>query len=84
MKYTVNILRVAQKQLARIDQVQRKRIIDAIFKLAEHPRPSGCRKLTGRPAWRIRVGPYRVIYEIHDNRLVVLVVTIGDRKDVYR
>ncbi len=84
MNYAVNILRVAQKQLAKIDQLQRERVTDAIFKLADNPRPPGCRKLSGRPAWRIRVGAYRVIYEIEDDRLIVLVVTIGDRKDVYR
>ncbi|MBX3179441.1 MAG: type II toxin-antitoxin system RelE/ParE family toxin [Candidatus Hydrogenedentes bacterium] len=47
-------------------------------------RPPGCMKLSGRPAWRIRVGSYRVICEIHDGRLLVLVVTIDDRREVYR
>jgi mRNA interferase RelE/StbE len=84
MNYTVSILRVAQKQLAKIDQAQRKRVVEAIFSLAESPRPTGCKKLSARSAWRIRVGQYRVIYEVHDDRLVVLVVTIGNRKDVYR
>jgi len=41
-------------------------------------------KLSGRPAWRVRVGDYRVICEIHDDRLVVLIVAIGHRKDIYR
>jgi len=82
--YSIDILRVAQKQLAGIDRIQQQRIIDAVRALASDPRPSGCKKLSGRPAWRIRIGPYRVIYEIHDDRLLVLVVTIGDRKDVYR
>ncbi len=84
MSYSIDILRVAQKQLARIDRTQQQRIIAAIRDLASDPRPSGCKKLSGRPAWRIRIGPYRVIYEIQDERLLVLVVTIGDRKDVYR
>ena len=84
MTYSIDILRVAQKQLARIDRTQHQRIIDAIRALGTDPRPSGCKKLSGRPAWRIRIGPYRVIYEIHDDRLLVLVVIIGDRKDVYR
>ena len=84
MTYSIDILRVAQKQLAGIDRIQQQRIIDAVRALASDPRPSGCKKLSGRPAWRIRIGPYRVIYEIHDDRLLVLVVTIGDRKDVYR
>ncbi len=84
MSYSIDILRVAQKQLARIDRTQQPRIIDAIRDLADDPRPSGCKKLAGRLAWRIRIGTCRVIYEIHDERLLVLVVTIGDRKDVYR
>lgn len=84
MSYALEILRAAQKQLAKIDRPCQQRIIEAIRKLADDPRPFGCKKLSGRPAWRIRIGPHRVIYEIHDDRLLVLVVTIGDRKDVYR
>ncbi len=84
MSYSIEILRVAQKQLAKVDRASQQRIIDGIRGLAGDPRPSGCKKLSGRTAWRIRIGSYRVIYEIHDDRLLVLVVTIGDRKDVYR
>jgi len=84
VSYSIEILRVAQKQLAKIDRASQRRIIDGIRDLTDDPRPSGCKKLSGRPAWRIRIGPYRVIYEIHDDRLLVLVVTIGDRKDIYR
>ena len=84
MTYSVEILRSAQKQLGKIDRNQRSRVFQAIRKLADDPRPPGTKKLTGRPAWRIRVGSYRIIYEIHDDRLVVLVVAIGDRKEVYR
>ncbi|MCK9305663.1 MAG: type II toxin-antitoxin system RelE/ParE family toxin [Bacteroidales bacterium] len=60
------------------------RIVDAVNKLAFDPRPSSCKKLSGRPAWRIRVGSYRIIYEIHDDKLLVLVISIGDRKNIYR
>ncbi len=84
MSYSIEILRVAQKQLAKIDRASQQRIIDGIRSLTENPRPSGCKKLSGRPAWRIRIGPYRVIYEIHEDQLLVLVVAVGDRKDVYR
>lgn len=84
MTYPIEILRVAQKQLAKIDRAQQQRIIDAIRLLVDTPRPAGGKKLTGRPAWRIRIGAYRVIYEIHDGKFLVLVVTIGNRKDVYR
>lgn len=84
MIYAIDILRAAQKQLARLERAKQDRIIEAIRSLAANPRPAGCKKLSGRPAWRIRIGPYRVIYEIFDDRLLVLVVTIGDRKSVYR
>jgi mRNA interferase RelE/StbE len=84
VSYSIEILRVAQKQLAKIDRTQQQRVVDAVRLLATDPRPAGCKKLTGRTAWRIRVGPCRVIYEIHDDVLLVLVVTVGNRKDVYR
>ena len=84
MTYAIEILRSAQKQLARTDRQDHKRIINAIRGLGEDPRPRGCKKLSGRPAWRIRIGPYRVLYEIHDIRLVVMVVAIGNRKEIYR
>ncbi|NQT85923.1 type II toxin-antitoxin system RelE/ParE family toxin [bacterium] len=84
MSYTIEILRSAQKQLARIDRQYQSRIIDAIRALADDPRHPGCKKLSVRPAWRIRIGSFRVIYEIDDDKLVVVVVVIGDRKNVYR
>ena len=84
MTYAIEILRSAQKQLGRIDRQHQPRTIEAIRALADDPRPPGCKKLSVRPAWRICVGSFRVIYEIHDDRLIVLVVAIGDRKDVYR
>jgi mRNA interferase RelE/StbE len=84
MAYAVEILRPAQRQLAKLDQQAQRHIIDSIRALADNPRPSGCKKLSGRLAWRIRVGDYRVIYEIHDQQLVIVVVTLGNRKDVYR
>lgn len=84
MNYTVEILRKAQKQLAQIEQMDRERIVEAVERLADNPRPPGCKRLSGRPAWRIRIGSYRVIYEIQDDRLLVMVVTIGNRREVYR
>jgi mRNA interferase RelE/StbE len=84
MTYAVEILRIAQKQLAKIDRQAQSRIIESIRGLSSDPRPPGCRKLSGRPAWRIRIGSYRVIYEIHGDQLIVLVVSVGARKDVYR
>jgi len=84
MKYAVEILRSAQKSLAHMERQAQSRIIRAINSLSDDPRPTGCRKLTGRPAWRVRVGDYRVIYEIEDSRLRVLVIAIGNRREIYR
>jgi mRNA interferase RelE/StbE len=84
MSYGLEILRTAQKQLAQISPPDQDRIVSAIQDLADTPRPAGCKKLSGRPAWRIRIGSYRVIYEIYDDTLLVLVVTIGHRREVYR
>ena len=61
-----------------------RRILSRIELLAENPRPPGAIKLTGQDAYRIRIGDYRVIYAIADKQLVVLVVDVGHRWDVYR
>jgi mRNA interferase RelE/StbE len=84
LKYAITIQRTARKQLGRIQQQDRVRIIEAIRGLADNPRPSGSIKLSGRPAWRIRTGPYRVIYEINDSQALVVVILLGPRKDIYR
>jgi mRNA interferase RelE/StbE len=82
--YRVEIRRQAAKELARIGLDDRRRIAIAVDGLSRNPRPAGCRKLQGREGWRIRVGVYRVLYRIEDLQLLVLVVKIGHRGDVYR
>jgi len=62
----------------------RQRITDRIRRLAEDPRPPGCQKLSGRDRYRIRQGVYRIVYFIHDKQLIVVVVKVGHRKDIYR
>ena len=85
MSYAVFIERRAQRTLSRITKLDQDRIAAAIpRRLADDPRPHSVKKLTGREAWRIRVGDYRILYEIHDDRLVVLVVEIGHRRQIYR
>ena len=84
MIYAISIKRSAQKSLENIPLHQRTSIIDKIRTLSENPRQPGCKKLTGREAWRIRIGVYRVIYEINDNELLVLVVAVGHRREIYR
>lgn len=85
MPYRIEIPRAAAKELAAVEQPHRDRIKAAIQALAGDPRPNGCAKLAGlRDAYRIRVGTYRVLYEIRDQVLVVTVVKVGHRRDVYR
>ena len=85
MPYTVKVLPAAQKQIRRLDPQIRRRVVQAIDKLTEDPRPLGVDKIAGSEAeWRVRVGDWRVIYEIHDDVLVVTVVAVGGRGQVYR
>ena len=84
MSYQIQILRRAQKALSRLPRQDYERVRDAIASLADVPRPPGCKKLTGREGWRIRIGRYRVIYEIEDEVLVVTVLDVGHRRDIYK
>jgi len=84
MSYSLSILRRAQKELAQIPAGDYERLVEAIRSLGDNPRPSGCRKLTGREGWRIRSGNFRVIYEIDDGQRLVTILHVGNRRDVYR
>ena len=84
MSYQIRIRRSAQKALAGIEKECRAAIGKAIAGLADNPHPVGTRKLRDKDGWRIRVGDYRVIYEIRDRELIVAVVAVGQRRDVYR
>ena len=83
--YRVEIARRALKVLSGLPRREQQRIRAAIDLLAEQPRPPGCVRLAGEPnAYRVRVGDYRIVYEVFDDRLVIQVVRIGHRRDVYR
>lgn len=84
MSYVITILRRAQKALARLPGGDYEKVRDTIRALAKNPRPSGCLKLSGREGWRIRLGNYRIIYEIDDNQRLITILHIGHRRDVYR
>jgi len=84
MNYAVFILRRAQKELDGLPAEAYDWTKEAIWNLRQEPRPTGCQKLTGREGWRIRVGDYRVIYEIDDVQRTVTVLHVGHRRDVYR
>lgn len=83
--YQIEFAPSAAKELANLPRNAQQRIAVKIEALGHAPRPPGCKKLSGeKDLYRIRVGAYRVIYAIHDQRLIVLVLDIGDRKDIYR
>jgi mRNA interferase RelE/StbE len=83
--YELRVLPRARKQLERIPADTRQRVADRLNALADNPRPHGSVKLAGTEAqYRIRVGDYRVLYEIRDAVLLVLVIAIGAREHVYR
>lgn len=63
---------------------ERRRLSECIAKLAENPRPPGCEKLSAQEKYRVRLGRYRILYSIKDQSLLVYVVKVGHRKDVYR
>ena len=84
MNYDIAILRRAQKELAELSTGVYERVRDSIGALAQEPRPPGCVKLTNRQGWRIRVGDYRVIYEIDDQHKTVTILNIGHRLNIYR
>ena len=84
MSYGIFILPRAHKELAKLPRGVFEHVRDDIRALVREPRPRGCSKLTGRDGWRIRVGDYRMIYEIDDERQMITILHIGHRRDVYR
>ena len=82
--YNVLITRSAAKELEKVPTKDRLRIVERIQSLASDARPPGCEKLTGEDKFRLRQGDYRILYEIVDTDLIVTVVRIGNRRDVYK
>jgi mRNA interferase RelE/StbE len=83
--YAVEVAPAAVRQLRKLPPEARRRIQAAVELLAETPRPPGAKKLSGSSGdWRVRTGDYRIIYEIQDDRLIVLVVAVGHRREIYR
>ena len=83
--YEIEIGRTAEKQLKNLSERDQLRVFRAVLALAEEPYPRGTRKLSGYDdVFRIRVGRFRVLYSVVKNRLVILILKIGHRKDVYR
>lgn len=82
-QFEIRFVPSVRKDLRGIPKPTVKRILQAIDRLATNPRPRECKKLTGHALFRIRVGVYRVIYEIRGDELVVIVVKVGHRRGVY-
>jgi len=82
--YRVFFKKSVEKDFDGIPKRDLKRILERIKALADNPRPAGSEKLTGRDKYRLRQGPYRVVYSIQDDELTVWVVKVSHRKNVYR
>ena len=83
--YEVYLERRAERDLKKLSAADFNRIVTRIKALADDPRPEGCRKITGSSSdWRIRIGEYRVIYEIDEKSWIVSVIRIRHRREVYR
>jgi mRNA interferase RelE/StbE len=83
--YRVEFSNQAARSFRNLSPDAQRRLDPTILALAENPRPQGCAKLSGEESlWRVRVGDYRIIYQIQDKALLVLVVKVGHRREIYR
>lgn len=84
MSYRIEVAPAAVRHLRKMDPQARRRVQAAIELLAEQPWPSGAKKMVGGEGeWRVRTGDYRIVYEVRDDVLLVLVVAVGHRREVY-
>jgi mRNA interferase RelE/StbE len=85
LEYAITFVRAARKELENLDAALVAKIFRAIESLAHNPRPANCKKLSGvQNRWRIRIGDYRVVYQISDDEKVVDIVAVRHRREVYR
>lgn len=85
MSYTVQLAPAAKRQLRKLDRSIQERVVRRLDKLGRDPRPPGVEKLEGdESTYRIRIGEYRIVYDIHDKALIVLVLKVGHRREIYR
>ena len=82
--YSLFFRESVRKDLESIPKSDLQRIMERIASLADNPRPPGSEKLSGQEKYRVRQGNYRIIYSIEDSRLIVMVVKVGHRREVYR
>jgi mRNA interferase RelE/StbE len=84
MKYQVQVVKRAAKSLARLPRTEARRILNKIAELGDNPKPPGSKKLQGYELFRLRVGNWRIIYAIEDDVLLILVLSIKSRGEVYK
>jgi len=82
--YKVNFVKSVKKDFKKIRKLEVAKILDAIDELAKNPRSSKSKKLKGEKLYRLRVGNYRVIYDIQENVMLIFVIKLGHRSDIYR
>ena len=84
-RYKIEISRTAEKQLKQLPREAQKRVVSIVLTLAHDPFPKGSRKLWGYPdVFRVRAGRYRILYSVSKQKLIIIVLKIGHRKDIYR
>jgi mRNA interferase RelE/StbE len=83
MAYTIELSPAAERQLKALPTSLQKRLVQRLLTLETEPRPSGIKKLDAE-IYRLRVGDYRLIYQVQDQALLILVLKVGHRKDIYR
>lgn len=84
MTYAIEFSKSTQKEFSKLSPQVRLRIAKSIYKLEINPRKGNVRPMVGTKSWRLRVGNYRVIYDILDQKLVILIIKVGHRRDIYR
>ena len=84
MTYQILIKPSARRELERLDNTTLQRVDKAIISLSENPHPRGSKKLAGIPLCRVRVGTYRILFEVNDAKEQITIVSIGHRRDIYR
>jgi len=83
--YRIEVSATAEKQIRKLNKAEQLRVLRAIQQLAHEPRPPGTRKLRGyNDLYRIRIGTHRILYSIESNRLLIIILKVGHRRDVYR
>ncbi len=83
-KYKIEVKKSAEKELRKIPKKELIKIIDQIGSLADNPHPPGSKKLTNQEKYRIRIGNYRVLYNVEDEILTIFIIKVGHRKEIYR